>query len=37
MLEDLVLVAVREGLEKARELSDEEMSRVTGGQFPGLF
>ncbi|MGA1489153.1 MAG: YbaB/EbfC family nucleoid-associated protein [Planctomycetota bacterium] len=37
MLEDLVLVAVREGLEKARELSDEAMSRGTGGQVPGLF
>ena len=37
MLEDLILVAVREGLQKSKELSDEEMSRVTGGQFPGLF
>ena len=37
MLEDLILVAVKEGLKKAKDLSDEEMSRVTGGQFPGLF
>ena len=37
MLEDLVLVAMREGLLKAKEMSDEEMARVTGGQLPGLF
>ncbi len=37
MLEDLILVAMREGLAKAKEMSDEEMSRVTGGQLPGFF
>ena len=37
MLEDLVLVALREGLTKSKEMSDEEMSRITGGQLPGLF
>ncbi len=37
MLEDLVLVAVQEGLKKAKELSDEETARVTGGMnLPGL-
>ena len=37
MLEDLILVAMREGLTKAKEMSEEEMSRVTGGQLPGFF
>jgi DNA-binding YbaB/EbfC family protein len=37
MLEDLVLVAVQQALEKAKELSDQETSRVTGGMsFPGM-
>jgi DNA-binding YbaB/EbfC family protein len=37
MLEDLVLVAVGQALEKAKELSDQETSRVTGGMsFPGM-
>ncbi|MEM7168148.1 MAG: YbaB/EbfC family nucleoid-associated protein [Planctomycetota bacterium] len=38
MLEDLLLVAVKNGLEKSKELSKEEMGRVTGGlNIPGLF
>lgn len=38
MLEDLILVAVKNGLEKSKELSREEMSRATGGlPLPGLF
>jgi len=38
MLEDLILVAVKTSLEKAKELSREEMGRVTGGlDLPGLF
>jgi DNA-binding YbaB/EbfC family protein len=38
MLEDLVLVAVQEGLRKAKELSDQESARITGGMnLPGLF
>lgn len=38
MIEDLVLVAVQEGLKKAKELSDQETSRITGGMnLPGLF
>ncbi len=37
MLEDLILVAVQQALEKAKELSDQETSRVTGGMsFPGM-
>ncbi len=37
MLEDLVLVAIQQALEKAKELSDQETSRVTGGMsFPGM-
>jgi len=37
MLEDLLLVAVGQALEKAKELSDQETSRVTGGMsFPGM-
>lgn len=37
MLEDLVLVAVNSGLEKARELAAAEMGKVTGGMgIPGL-
>ena len=37
LLEDLVLVAVQQALEKAKELSDQETSRVTGGMsFPGM-
>lgn len=41
MLEDLIRVAVNDALRKARELSAEEMQRVTGGLnipgMPGLF
>lgn len=38
MLEDLLLVAVRNGIEKAKDLSKTEMSRVTGGlPMPGMF
>ncbi len=38
MLEDLVLVAVKNALEKSKELSKEEMARVTGGvNLPGMF
>ena len=38
MLEDLILVAVRNGMEKAKELSSAEMNKVTGGlNLPGLF
>lgn len=38
MLEDLVLAAVNEGLRKAREMMNEEMSKITGGiKIPGLF
>ena len=38
MLEDLVLVAVQDGLKKAQELHAEETARVTGGlNLPGLF
>jgi hypothetical protein len=37
MLEDLILVAVNEGLRRAREMAAEEMGRVTGGlKIPGL-
>lgn len=38
MLEDLVLSAVKEAMRQAEELSEKEMSRVTGGMnIPGLF
>lgn len=39
LLEDLVLVAVKEALDKARKLSEEVMGRVTSGMGlpPGLF
>jgi DNA-binding YbaB/EbfC family protein len=37
MLQDLVLAAVNEGLNKSRELAKEEMAKVTGGlNIPGL-
>lgn len=40
MLEDLVTAAVGEAVRKAQEMSQEEMSRITGGlnlpQLPGL-
>lgn len=38
MLEDLVQAAVTAALKKAKELQDQEMSKVTGGmQLPGMF
>ena len=37
MLQDLVLAAVNEGLEKAQELANQRMSAITGGMnIPGL-
>ena len=35
-LEDLVVAAVRAGMEEARKMSDEETNRVTGGLGGGL-
>jgi DNA-binding YbaB/EbfC family protein len=38
MLEDLVIAAVNLALEKSKELSQDQMSKVTGGiKIPGLF
>ncbi len=38
MLEDLVLVAVKQGIEKARELGKHELGKLTGGlSLPGMF
>jgi DNA-binding YbaB/EbfC family protein len=38
LLEDLVLLAVREALEQSKKMSEETMKRVTGGlNIPGLF
>lgn len=38
MLEDLVTTAVREALEKAKEIAAERMSEITGGMgLPGMF
>lgn len=39
LLEDLILMAVRDALKKAQELSQEKMNKVTGGlkMPPGLF
>ena len=37
MLEDLVIAAVNQGMKNAAELSEAEMSKVTGGMnIPGL-
>ena len=37
LLEDMVLAAVGQALEKARQMAQEEMAKVTGGlQLPGL-
>ena len=37
MLQDLVLAAVNEGLEKAQEMASEKMSALTGGlKLPGM-
>lgn len=38
MLEDLITAAVNDGLQKAKEASKSEMSKLTGGMnIPGLF
>ncbi len=38
VLEDLVLMAVRQGVEKAREIAKAELGRLTGGlSLPGIF
>ncbi|WP_028319435.1 YbaB/EbfC family nucleoid-associated protein [Desulfobulbus elongatus] len=38
MLQDLVVAAVNDGLNKAKELGKSEMARLTGGlNIPGLF
>lgn len=38
MLEDLVTAAVKQGLKKAKELQEKELSGLTGGMnFPGMF
>jgi DNA-binding YbaB/EbfC family protein len=38
MLEDLVLAAVNEGMDKARELASQQLGEITGGlNIPGLF
>ncbi len=38
MLEDLVTAAVSQGMKKAEDLYQEEISKITGGlQLPGLF
>ena len=38
MLEDLIIAAVNQGMQKAQELSQEEMGKVTGGMnIPGMF
>jgi len=38
MLQDLVLAAVNEALNKSREMVAQEMSKLTGGmQIPGMF
>jgi len=38
MLEDLVLAAVNEGMEKAKEFAASQLSAITGGlKIPGLF
>lgn len=38
MLEDLVLAAVNEGMDKARELASKQLGEITGGlNIPGLF
>jgi len=38
MLQDLVVAAVNDGLHKAKELSQQEMGKLTGGlNLPGMF
>lgn len=36
-LQDLILEAVNEAVEKSQELSQKKMSGVTGGRLPGMF
>jgi len=37
MLQDLIMAAVNEGLRKAQEMAQAEMSKITGGlQIPGM-
>ena len=37
MLEDMVLAAINQGLQKAQEMMDQQMGQLTGGlQIPGL-
>ncbi len=38
MLQDLIVAAINDGLNKAKELGKSEMTRITGGlNIPGLF
>ncbi len=38
MLEDLIIAAVRQGMERAKEMADAEMKNATGGlSLPGMF
>lgn len=38
MLQDLIVVAVNEAIKTAKDVSQQEMSKITGGaNFPGLF
>jgi len=38
MLQDLVLAAVRDAMKKAKTMTEEEMSKITGGmKIPGMF
>jgi DNA-binding YbaB/EbfC family protein len=38
LLEDLILAAARQALQKAKDLAQEEMSKATGGMnLPGMF
>ena len=38
MLQDLILAAVNEALNRAREMMAQEMAKLTGGmQIPGMF
>ena len=37
LLEDMVIAAVNQGMKKAREMAEKEMSKVTGGMLPPGF
>jgi nucleoid-associated protein EbfC len=37
MLQDLVLTAANEAIRTAKDTSDKEMSKITGGAMPGMF